>query len=441
MTTTARHGRIGLACEIALAAIVVASVVGIAHGLVVRGYLPQPFLPDTNDTFMDWFNTAYWANNPGAYDVWRTIYPPLSFVFLDVFSLPGCYLSSPFHARDCDWLGQAAILGWYVIGIALAWLAFRRADQRTAPWRAIAFAIGLPTLFALERGNLVIPCLAFFAVAYGDIVRPGWKRWIAIGVTINFKPYLLLPALALAIRRDWRALEAAGIATVALYVLTIAIVGAGGPLEMIANARNWVSFVGGQVWEQIYYSTSYSPLLWIETTSFPVLRYIPSRAVEPSLWWVPVVIRAGQLLTLACLAGAWLQPGALPLHRLAALLLAMSLSAQSPGGYTQAFLIFLVFLEPWRRPGPIVAIVAAYLLSISADWILAPFPPINGKSWLGDRSVVATFGMAIGQFMRPGLIIVILWALALDSLYRIVRAHRDHRPSLGLAPQYRMATA
>jgi hypothetical protein len=29
---------------------------------------------------------------------------------------------------------------------------------------------------------------------------------------------------------------------------------------------------------------------------------------------------------------------------------------------------------------------------------------------------------------------LILWALALDSLLRVVRAHGTHRPSLGLAP-------
>ena len=28
-------------------------------------YLPPPFVFDINDTFMDWFNTAYWAHNPG----------------------------------------------------------------------------------------------------------------------------------------------------------------------------------------------------------------------------------------------------------------------------------------------------------------------------------------------------------------------------------------
>src|SRR3546814_6364629 len=90
---------------------------------------------------MDWFNTAYWANNRGIYDVWRSIYPPLSFVFLDATSLPGCYLQSPFYARDCDWLARSTIYAFYLIDVALAWSCFRRLDRHTAPMRTIAIAL------------------------------------------------------------------------------------------------------------------------------------------------------------------------------------------------------------------------------------------------------------------------------------------------------------
>jgi len=32
-----------------------------------NGYLPAPFVFVVSDTFMDWFNTAFWAHNGGAY--------------------------------------------------------------------------------------------------------------------------------------------------------------------------------------------------------------------------------------------------------------------------------------------------------------------------------------------------------------------------------------
>ena len=417
-----------------LALAVLASVGWTAWQFHALGYLPQPFVFDTNDTFMDWFNTAYGANNPGTYDVWRSIYPPLSFVFLDLFSLPGCYLNSPFYARDCDWLGRGVIIAFYLLDVALVWLSFRRADPRTAPLRTIAFGLGLPLLFTLERGNLILVAFACFVLAHGPLkIGPRW-RYAATAATINFKPYLLLPVLAQAFRREWRALELAGIATVLLYLATLAWVGSGTPGELVDNTANWVIFQGGQVWNEVHYSTSYAPLLLIRASQLPVLTFVPSRTIETIEWLVPIAIRASQLVALAALAGAWLQPRALPPHRIATLLLGAYLITQSPGGYTQTFLLFLVLLEPWRRPGPIVAVICAYLLCLVADWSLATVLEVPGASWLSGQPVIASFGLALGHFVRPGLIILLVWALALDSLMLVARAHGAHRPSLGLQP-------
>lgn len=420
--------------EIVLTIAVVASMAWTAARFFENGFLPQPFVFDTNDTFMDWFNTAYWANHAGAYDVWRSIYPPLSFVFLDMFSMPGCYLQSPFHARDCDWLGRGTIIAFYLIDVALVWISLRRTDPRTAPFRTIAFALGLPLLFTLERGNLILVGFAFFVIAHGRITRSRAWRWLSAAATINFKPYLLLPVLALAVKRRWRPLEAAGIATVALYLVTLAVVGGGTPAELASNTANWVIFQGGQVWNEIHYSTSYAPLLQVRVSQIPILNFVPSRTVEGIETTVPLVIRASQALILLCLAGAWLQPRALPLHRISTLLLGVYLVTQSPGGYTQTFLLFLVFMERWRGPGPIIAIICAYLLCISADRPLSTVLDVTANSWLGERTVTASFGLAMGHFIRPGLIVLLLWALALDGLARVIRAHRSERPSLGLAP-------
>ncbi len=431
---TSRPRLLPLLPEIVLALCVVASVGWTWHFFQVHGFLPQPFVFDTNDTFMDWFNTAYWANHPGAYDVWRSIYPPLSFVFLDTFSLPGCYLQSPFHARDCDWLGRTAIYGAYLIDVALVWLSFRKADPRTAAMRATAFALGLPLLFTLERGNLILVCFACFVIAHGPIVRSRRVRWLATAATINFKPYLLLPVLALAVKREWRMLEMAGIATLALYLVTLALIGSGTPAQLVSNTANWVVFQSGQVWNEIHYSTSYAPLMLVRETQIPVLDFVPSRLVERIEFLVPLVIRMSQALAALALVAAWLQPRAVPASRISALLLGAYLIAQSPGGYAQTFLLFLVMLEPWRRAGPIVAITCAYLLCLVADWPLSTVLEFTNDSWLGQRTVSASFGLAVGHFVRPGLILLLLWALSIDSLVRVVRAHRDHRPSLGLVP-------
>lgn len=420
--------------EIVLSLAVVATFAWTLRFFADNGYLPQPFVFDTNDTFMDWFNTAFWANRPGAFDVWRTIYPPLSFAFLDTFSLSDCYRDSPFYARDCDWLARGVIHAFYLIDVGLVWLAFRRADRLTAAMRTAAFALGLPLLFTLERGNLILVAFACFVVAYGDIVRSRWIRAVAIAATINFKPYLVLPALAAGVKRHWRALELAGIATIALYLVTLAMVGSGTPMEIASNTANWVLFQSGQIWGEIYFSTSYAPLLQLKVAPIAVLDFLPSRVVETIYLLVPVIIRSSQAAALMGLAAAWVQPGAVTTNRVAAIVLAAYLVTQSPGGYTQTFLLFLVLLEPFRRPGPIVAVVCAYLLCLVGEWPLATVLNVSSTSWLGERPVSPSFAIGIGQFLRPGLIVLILWSLVIDTVIQVARAHRTHRPNLGLAP-------
>ncbi|WP_423603760.1 hypothetical protein [Sphingomonas sp. MS122] len=426
--------RLRLLPEMLLAAAVLATLAMSAAFFQRTGYLPQPFVFDTNDTFMDWFNTAYWANNPGAYDVWRTIYPPLSFVFLDMFSIPGCYLQSPFHARDCDWLGRTTIYAFYLIDVVLIWLSLRRLDRTTAPMRTIALGLGLPLLFTLERGNLILAGFACFILAHGPLLRQGWGRALAAAATINFKPYLLLPVLADAVKREWRPLEIAGIATLLLYLVTLALVGAGTPGEIVANTANWVVFQSGQVWNEINYSTSYAPLMLVRKAPIPLLQFVSSQTVDTIILAASAVIRATQGIALAALLAAWLQPGAVSRERIAALLLGAYLVTQSPGGYTQVFLIFLVFLEPWRRPGPIGALVCAYLLCLVGDVPLSTILELSTTSWLSGRPVEPAFGLTIGHFVRPGVIALLVWSLALDTIAQSVRAHRGHRPVLGLAP-------
>lgn len=420
--------------ELCLTLMVIASVVNVAIRFHYDGKLPQPYLFESSDTFMDWFNTAFWAHNRGAFDVWRTVYPPLSFAFLKLFTMPECYAVSGLVARDCDWVGLMSIGGWYLLGSAAAALAFWRAEPRTALFRSTCFALGLPWLFTLERGNLILPSFFFFVLAHGGIARSRLVRAVAVGMTINFKPYLLLPALGWAVKRRWRSLELAGFASIAIYAITCAVYGEGDPTVLVANASNWVQFNGSFLFEVVYYSTSYTPFLEFATSRFPTHDLVPSRLVEVLSVIIPILTRSSQLMALVTLAGAWLQPRALGTSRVALLLLATAMITQSPGGYTEVYLIFLLFLERWERPGPIVALITGYLLSLSYDLVLANFVTLQQNSWLAGRPVTQSIGIAVGVLARPALVLIMFWALALDSILLIARAHREHRPTLALDP-------
>ena len=418
------------------AILLLAIMVGVGYDLWhlhVAGYLPQPFIWDPSDTFMDWFNPAYWAHQPGVYSVWGSIYPPISFVLLKALSIPGCYSSSPFLGRDCDTVGIVSILAIYFAAMAVTWVSFRRHHPlHRAVIRTLAVALGYPALFALERGNLLIATYIGFVLAFGSVLRSRWGRAFAAAVTINFKPYLLFSTLAWAVLRQWRLLERAALATVAVYLATWAIVGSGSLGEIVANMTNWVAFTGGDAVTEVYYATSYNGLFDLVKHGFPIANIMPSRTYDIFHLVVTMAMRIVQLTGVGAMVAGWLQPRAISEHRLVALLVLLSLTQQSPGGYASLFIVYIVFLEPWRGVGPIIATIITYLVSLPVDWVFAYLPEPQTFAWLTGRGVTAQFGIALGQFIRPFGLLVILFALSLDTIAAVARNHHRWRPSLGL---------
>jgi hypothetical protein len=402
--------------EWGLSLCVIAGIVWVAASFVKTGYLPQPFIYDTNDTFMDWFNTAYWTHHSGAYSVWRTVYPPLSFAFLKLTTIGACYRDSPFWARDCDWLSKAWIMGFFVLNLLLVARSYRADDPATAPPRTIAMAIGLPMLFALERGNLILPCFTAFALAYGRLLKQAWIQWTAVALTVNFKPYLILAIAPYLVRRRWRWLEGCAFAILGVYLIAYVATGAGTPMELYDNTRNWVQVVGAMFWGDIFYSTSFATLSAAMKEPIPLLIYLDSKIVDLVATGLPVLVHGGQAVVgLVFLASAF-RPYVLSHARTGALAMAFILTTQSPGGYSEVFLLFLVFFERAAGPARITALVCAYLLCIPFDYILVTISQGISHSWLSHRSVYFTFGLSVGQFVRPALILLIEYSLAFASL-------------------------
>ncbi len=385
---------------------------------------------------MDWYNPAYWAHHQGAYSAWRSIYPPISYVMLKLLSVPGCYVTSSFAARDCDMVGIAAILLLYAAAMAASYVALRQHQPQAALLRTLALAFGYPGLFALERGNLLIACYTAFVFAVVPIAANRWaNRWarpLAAGIMINFKPYMLVPAMAWAIRRQWRLLELAGFATVAIYLASWAVVGSGSVLELLENAMNWVQFTTADQLGEVYYTTSFNSLFGVVDRGFPVLHFVPSQSWELFRLTTMTAMRVAQVAGVIALLAAWLQPRAVTEARLVLILMLLSLTNRSPGGYTELFVVFLAFLEPWRGPGPIIAIVTAYLISLPCDWIVTYLPDAHTSAWLSGQAVTGRFGIAVGQLARPMGLLLMLFCLALDTLVQATRGHRFQPPSLGL---------
>lgn len=426
--------------ERAFALAILAALAGNLWFLWTAGYLPPPFFVDTADTYMDWFNTAWWARDQGTYDVWRSIYPPLSFVFLRIASAGQCYSGDPFAARDCDWLGAATLWAFWAIDLALIAAIFRRTDRATAWPRTLALGFGLPMLFGLERGNLAVVALAPFMLAFGPLLRPARARWLAAAVAINFKPYLLVTLFPALLRRRWRWFEGATLATLIVYALSWGLLGRGTPGELVRNSLRFAQAIKPMVaWKDVFAASSYNVLGGWLGGALPLLPVTGSRAVEAGAALAALLPHAGQAMIAAAAFAAWLRPGALPAHRMTTLALLFALITNEAGLYALVFFLYLLFQERWAGPGRITALVCGYLICLPWDITLAPLFGLVQHSWLGAAPVTVDDALTLGPLLRPGLVIACAVALScatIAAVWRAVRGQGARTTPLAIIPAH-----
>jgi hypothetical protein len=395
-------------------------------GAIVRAYFyfrefshfPQPFFYEPFDVWMDWFNTSYWAYNKGAYDAWGTIYPPLSFVFLRVFSLASCYKEGTgYTARECDWVGLAALHAFFLANVLLLWLTFRKQHRPTAIWRSIALGLGLPSLFGLERGNLVVICFTFIILGFGPLLKSARLRWIAAGLAINFKIYIIAGLFAQLLRRRWLWFEGGLIAVVVIYMVTYALMGEGTPVELYHNIADVSGLYQAVTFLDLWYAATYKPLISLLAGQYGMIsNLVGSRSADFLIILLPSLQYLVLGLTGTAAMFSWLRPEKVPTYRLTMLAFAFAMIASEPGGYTEGFLIFFVFLERWRGVGRPVAITLSYVLLLPFDIILDRVPPTVQESYLAGHATFFAYYITIGPFIRPLILQIIVIALSMVTI-------------------------
>lgn len=414
--------RYSLWIERALLAVVIWSAYRAWTNLAVAGFLPQPYSYNAADTLMDWFNPAYYAHKGGAYNVYLSIYPPLTFLILKLFSLGSCYVSvHSSTARDCDWLSPIYIIIFYSGAVVVTFLAYRSVDRRTALVRSAAIGVGLPMLFGLERGNLILLCYSFFVLAEGGLLRSSWARAVCSAVAINLKLYLLVTLGVHLIRRRWRLVEQICFAGLVIYLLTLVFFRDATPIQLLANQIRFIrSSDISATFQASYYNTTYNILL--HAIDAPVhSRYSFQSFVVPTVreamrWAVPLAIWFGELGVALCFLIEARKPGTVPLHRLLALGIAGAITMINSGGYSQTLLLFLVFFEKWDGWAKPTALVVAYLLNVSIDFSLENIRWEEWVGWLSHRMVGSELSLTLGQFVRPGMILIIEYLLVSTTL-------------------------
>jgi hypothetical protein len=383
-----------------------------------NAYLPQPFFYEPFDLWMDWFNTAYWSYEKGAYDAWGTVYPPVAFVFLRIFSKSSCYIDgSGYSERQCDWVGVASLHTFFLLNFLLLFLSFRKVDRSTSIPRALALGLGLPSLYGLERGNLIVVCFTFFILAYGPLLKSARMRWLAVGMAVNLKFYMISAVFPQLIRRRWRWFEGAIIATVVVYLVSYGIMGAGTPKQIYDNVVNFTGQYQAITFLDLWYTNTYGPLVSLLTGQAPMMSAIlGSRNVDQLGFVLPLIARGVQVSVLLAMVASWIRPEVVPMHRLTFLGVCFVIITAESGGYTQGFLIFFVFMEKWRGFGRCWAIVTSYLLCMPFDFIIDSVPPTVQESYLGGHPVFVTYYITTGPFLRPALILSIAVALSFVTI-------------------------
>lgn len=428
MSVPAERGRFQWVENVLAFAVLVCGLIA-AYNTYIEGYFPQPFFYDPDDTFRDWFSTAIWARDKGAYDSWFSVYPPLNFVLLKYLGVPSCYQSDAgISVRDCDWLGMWLIHIIYVVNAVIASLAFMRVDRKTAFPRAFTLTAGMPMLFGLERGNIILLCITCVMLGWGPLVRSVHLRWTFIGLAVNFKVYLVGAVLVQLVRRRWLWVEGGLIAIVLVYLVSFALFGEGTPGEIVFNLFNFAQgFYSSEASVvSIWYNSSYNPLYMVLTeSSAPVIFLLGDTFVDRIALAVLLVMRVSQLLVLVSLVAAWIRPEVVTPHRLTILGLGFIMITQENPPYALPILFFFVFMERWKGWLVPAAIVLTYLLSLPGEISLGSSVWLQQYSYISGRSVLTERSLGLGMFLRPMGLVLVVSLLAWDSILAVVRDVRE----------------
>lgn len=407
--------------ELLLALLVILGLIWTIIFFSLNGYLPIPFFYEPSDTWMDWFNPTYWAYDEGRYDTWGAVYPPLSFVILRIFSLSSCYPDTYYlSSRSCDWIGSVTLHLIYLINVVLISFTFIKLNKNTALARAITLSISCPMLFALERGNLILLTFTCILLGYGPLLKSARLRWIAVGLSINFKVYLIAALFPQLIRRRWRWFEGAMIVTILIYIITYIILSNGSPIEIYNNIyklnteSSIDSFLSG------WYPSTYKDFLSLLQNNFvPVIIFLGSDAIEISSFALPALQLIVQTSIVLAFFAAWLRPEIPTTFRLTNLGISLAIITAESSGYSQFFIILFVFMERWRGFGVGWAIFVAYVLCIPVDFAIDRTGVFARDSFLAGHQVLYETVLPLGPFVRPLLLMSIPFALSCVTIREV----------------------
>jgi hypothetical protein len=387
------------------------------------GELPAPFMFNAFDSFMDFFNTNYWAFQEGRYDEWKSIYPIFVFSLSKLFTSPSCAASAPPLAlRACDISAIGFLLACYLAGAACcAYLLMSRLKQTGARWSEglgwfLVVALSFPGLFAMERGNYIV--IAFLFLALARCYEGNWKSALLLALAINIKQYLAVLWIVPLLKRRYDLVLMGVVFAIIPNVLGLILVPdfhygqildnmfsfssttEFSPFEtawMATSFASWLRVIGSpytdlilvgdvRVWVHALLSAS----LWAERGLFVVALYLAATRARS--------VNAGYI-SFICITGLVASLDGLGEYALLLLFPYLDSLATRPYGRLVAAMFILVCLPLGFAVGPALTRPAGQGLSFLTGQIITT-PPV----------------LPLGSYLRPILVLGLLAMIVLDLL-------------------------
>ena len=388
-----------------------------------NSYLPNPFVWDKRDTFMDFYNPLFWVIKDGFYTTFKSVYPPINYFLLKVLSW-GIKPNSALNAFDLrashNLLSTVlCVIYLFILVLIINMGEWRKIKISNRSLVALACVLSTPVLFTLERGNLIFFAILLLAL-YLSAKNP-WLRAIYLGLLINVKPYfvvLLIQYLNI-YKLDIKFLLKAVLISISIFIFSGLIV----DLNFKQFFSSYTLFSSGSI-------ISIEGMLSLPNTIINlysikwVLVYGGATKITHSSYgfWFSLIKILGYLSVLWLIIISLIKPLSKLELLIAAMLLMTNFSAAT-GGYI--FLCYLV-LFPYLLNSPEYRKLCIYMLIIfvlPVDWIevLRHYTYPLKTSYLGGGLSLdnAIYSVSLGSIIRPvcNFCLLITFALQLSKKY------------------------
>jgi len=390
----------------------------------IYGCLPEPFLYDKSDTFMDFYNPLYWTFEPSRYETWKSIYPPLNFLILKIFTF---VISDEFQftAKSIREKYGQIILIFFIFYLILPLILFKSKDWSIFSYKdkfLLYFVVifSTPMLFALERGNLILITLPLLSLVFCESKL---IRIVSIAILVNIKPYLWLFSFFYIVRKKWKDFIVLSTFSGFIFVITGLLLGG----NFFTFFYNIIDYAGNSnlysIREVLAMPSSISALSsaleYISSNYYIKLNYINSlNFITPeALILISILCKIVKLSSLFfALTVLFRREAVLEDWQIIVLIIALITNlGLFTGGYS---MIFYVVCIPYfmRMKFKNVYIIIISLMSAPLD-LISIYHALSVDyiwSYLGSGEIYYQWCMSLGALARPILNLSLLIILAIE---------------------------